>query len=75
MLAFYDAWNMSVIDKIKGELTTKEDAAWYLAITSLKFDELEKAQALFHEIASGNSSKARKAGRMERKVSKMHLAD
>jgi hypothetical protein len=63
-----------LIDKIKEKETTKEDAAWYLAITSLKFDELQKAQSLFAEIVSGSSDRAKKAGRMERKVSKMMVS-
>lgn len=75
MLAFYDAWKDPPLHKFKTEKTTKEDAIWYLALTSLKLENFKQAQALFHEIATQNYRGAGKAARLERKISKMRLGE
>ncbi len=43
---------------------------WYLAITAYKVDDLQKAQTLFKELSTTDHPRAKKAARMERKVSK-----
>lgn len=75
VLAFYDAWNLSVTDKIKSSKTKQEDALWYLALTTMKLNDLEKAQALFKELSTTDYRRANKAARMERKISKILLAE
>jgi hypothetical protein len=75
MLAFYDAWNLGSTKKVKPDDTNLEDATWYLALTFYKLGDYEKAQSLFKELSTKDYRRAGKAARMERKVSKMLLAE
>ncbi len=74
MLAFYDLWMHSLNFHFDAE-KTEEDATWYLAFTSLKLHELQKAQALFSKLSSESSARGRRAERMEIKINKMLLAE
>ena len=63
MLAFYDVWVRPFIYNDDTEETKEEDATWYLALTSLKLHELQKAQALFSKLATESSLRGRRAAR------------
>lgn len=71
MLAFYDVWNRPLFYYYNKEKTDQEDAAWYIALSSLKLNKLQQAKTYFSKLASEDSRLGKKAARMEKKVDKM----
>lgn len=74
-LGIYDGWmefSETIWDKkIDPDKTDQEDAAWYLALTSFKLNDLSTAQIFLQKISAENNRTGKKAARLERKISRI----